>query len=235
MAKVHGNKGLILDAAGELSVDRMGVWSGACRFKIPIGRFDLVPLLNSMHPHANFCLAERQRVNFTPGLWTVYIDYAGANVEETEPVYELSPGTGNEPIETHDKFVSTLAGTASSPKNGAVFVNGDGEKTTDNELGVFDRFSHTVSGGAFNPFSGVKEYITANNTVWTKSWTRKNAPSAGTRIIKIAEPDGPNPSYGGKYNWLEMPTSYVKRGGAYACETRWLLSGRAGWNTEIYS
>lgn len=233
MAGRFGNNGLILEAAGELSVDRMGIWSGACRFKIPPNRFDLVPSMNSAHPHANFCLAERQRVSFTPGFWTVFIDYAGCVDEETEPVYELSPGTGNEPIETHDKFVSDIAGKPSDPKNGAVFVNANGDRTTSDLLGVFDRFSHTID-GLRSPFSGVTDYISANNTVWTKSWTSKSAPSASSRIVKIATPDGPNPDYGGSYNWLEMPTSYTKRGGAYSCQTRWLLSGRAGWNEVIY-
>jgi hypothetical protein len=35
MAAYFGNDGLILEAAGELSADRYGLWGGAVRYKIP--------------------------------------------------------------------------------------------------------------------------------------------------------------------------------------------------------
>jgi hypothetical protein len=71
---------------------------------------DLVPSLDSVHPHANFRLAERQRVIFAPGHWRVPGDYAGAEAEEPDPVFEFSPGTGTKPIGTHPDFVSVPGG-----------------------------------------------------------------------------------------------------------------------------
>lgn len=234
MADIFGNDGLVLEAAGELSADRYGLWGGACRYKIPPGRLDLVPAINSPHPHASFCLAERQRVVFTPGLWTVLVDYTGALVEETEPVYEFSPGTGTEPIETHPDFLTALGGRPSAPLNGAVFLDEMGYPTSDDKLGVFDRFRTFAADGGLSDMAGVSGYITANNSIWTKSWTRRAAPPAGSNFVKIDNPDGPNPNFGGDYNWLFLGTSYTKRGGAYACVSRWMLSGRNGWKEPIY-
>jgi hypothetical protein len=233
MAHYFGNDGLILEAAGELVTDRYGLWSGACRYKVPVGRLDLVPALNSAHPHANFCLAERQRVVFSPGHWNVMVDYAGAQADDTEPVFEFNHGTGTEPIETHPNFVSLLGGKPSAPLNGAIFVDRDGEITADDARGVFDRF-RPVLAGVLNELAGASGFITATNSIWSKSWTRKTAPSAGSNIVRIDEPAGNAPSFGGAYNWLFLGTSYTKRGGAYACVSRWMLSGRRGWSQKIY-
>ena len=234
MAAYFGNDGLILEAAGELSADRYGMWGGACRFKIPPGRLDLVPSLNSPHPHANFCLAERQRVVFSPGHWTALVDYTGTLAEETDPVYEFNPGTGTEPIETHPDFLTVLGGKPSGPLYGAIFLDETGYPTSDDKLGVFARFRMVTDAGVANPLAGVSSYITANKSIWSKSWTRRSAPSAAGNIVRIDTPDGPNPDFGGSYNWLFLGTSYTKRGGAYACVSRWMLSGRRGWQETVY-
>jgi hypothetical protein len=180
-------------------------------------------------------VAERFRIVFTPGLWELYVDYVGGNVEESEPFYELSPGTGNEPIETHKDFVSEIAGKPSNAKNGAIFRNPEtGEITTDDTPGMwqFDRFSVLKSDGTLNDFAGQEAYICQNNTVWTKSWVRRSAPPA--KKIRIEAPDGPNPDYGGDTNWLCMPVAYTKRGNVFSCAARWIASGPRGWNPTVY-
>lgn len=228
MASVlHGDDGLVLRAAGDISADRNGLWAGSCLFSFPAGKIDLVPAINSLHPHVGFLIAERFRVVFEPGLWKVYVDYVGCNVDASEPQYELTPGTGNEPIQIHDRFESVLAGKPSAPLNGAIFRDSiSGEVTHDDDLGEFDRFA------ADSPYAGLESFIAQNNTVWSKSWTQRSKPASTP--VRISNPSGPAPDYGGSYNWLEFPVAYTKRGNVYSCTQRWMSSGPKGWNTVVY-
>lgn len=233
MAGKFGNGGLVLNSAGEITADRNGLWSGGCQFSFPAGRLDLMPGVGTQHPYANFLVAERFRLVFSPGLWRLSVEYVGSNVDSSEPQYELSPGTGNEPIETHERFLSHLAGKPSAPLNGAIFRDLEtGFETSDDVLGQFERFRVILEGGGLNPLAGLEQYITQNNTVWTKTWTQRSAPSSGG--VRIAAPDGPAPAYGGASNWLEMPVAYTKRGNVYSCAARWIASGKRGWNSLVY-
>jgi hypothetical protein len=232
MAQLHGNSGLILDASGELSSDRYGLWTGRCRFRFPPKKWELLPAGLAPHPHAPWALAEKQTVSFTPGLWTLTVEYAGTPVESSEPVYESRRGTGQEPIETHPKFVSHIAGTPSSPLNGALFVDEEGLPTADNQRGIFRGFRLIVDGGR-NPYAGLNAYLAVNNTIWSKSWTQKKKPSQSA-VGKISSPDGPQPGYPGGVNWISLGVDYTLRGGAFACNAQWLGSGPGGWNDVVY-
>jgi hypothetical protein len=53
-------------------------------------------------------------------------------------------------------------------------------------------------------------------------------------VGKIDNPEGPAPNYAGR-NWLFGGLSYVRQGGIFEITKVWLLSGRGGWNAEIYS
>lgn len=228
---------LILEAAGEITVDRNGLWSGSARFRFLPEEVGLVPTPGTQNPYLWFLLAERSRIIMTPGLWTAVVEYAGIQEDVSEAQYELSPGVGMDPIETHDKFASSLAGTPSAPKPGAVFVDPKtGIVTKDNTPGKyrFEEFAPILADGSKNPLGGVKGYYVANNTVWTKSWTQKAKPSGATRTLMITSSPPGNPPQFGSCNWLEHPVAYVKRGGAYSCVQRWLLSDENGWNQLIY-
>lgn len=221
-----------------MEVDRAGLWTATCMWTVPVDRLDLVPKLGSPHPRAVFLAMEKMRLKFTPGLWKIFTSYAGVQDEISEPVYELNPGVGNEPIQTHKDFVKTLAGTPRRPLNGAVFVDPQtGLVTKDDTPGKFEfsRFSVLHPKGQQNPFAGLESYLEANNTVWVKSWTRRLKPAVSGRALKIvADPPGQPGSFPG-HDWLEFPPTFVKRGGAYACQQQWLLSGPKGWLKPVYS
>jgi len=230
----YGTEGLVLESSGEVTVDRNGLWAGSCRFKVPVDRSDLLPVPGDPHPLLSFMLAERTRLVMAPGLWIGVVEYAGANADSI-PQYELNPGVGTEPIETNPDFID-FAGTPASPLNGARWINPETNKLTKSMVPgtfEFDKFCSYLGSGAKNPWSGTTGFLEANNTVWQKSWTSKSKPSPGHALV-IAQPHGDAPDYGGNYNWLEHPVAYTKRGGAYACTQRWLLSGRRGWNHAIY-
>lgn len=232
---LHGNDGLVLSSAGEITATKAGLWTGSCLYSLPADRIDLIPNVGAVHPYASFLVAESFRLVFAPGLWKLYVEYAGANRDVSEPTYDLSPGTGNDPIETHSRFLSHLAGKPSAPKNGAIFRNPEtGEVTKEDEPGAyqFDRFSVLLAGGNLNPYAGLESYICQNNTVWTKSWTQRSAPTS--HPVRIGAPDGPAPNYGGDTNWLELPVAYTKRGNVFSCVAQWLASGPRGWNPVVY-
>lgn len=237
MARIFGKNDIILEHSGEIVVNATGLWTGSARFRFPKGAWDKAPRKKSAHPMAPFLLAETVRIVFTPGLWTAVADYAGIGPDgdPSEPVYELSPGVGTEPIETHKDFSSVLAGTPAEPLNGAMFVDPQtGWPTKSTELGKYEflKFAEAV-GDVPSPMAGVKSFLDPNNTFWIKRWTQKAKP-AGNNVMAVEEPEGPCPSFGGGYNWLAFPLSMQGRGGAWACEKRWMLSGRKGWNAMVY-
>lgn len=234
-----GDTGLIRGAAGELTTDRKGLVTGRMSYKVRPGQWADMPVIGSRHPYASFCVMERRQVRFDPGFWVVLADYVGCEVNETEPVYDFSPGVGSEPLEITKNFVSEIAGKPSAPLNGAIFLDEEGSLTKDDKRGVFDRFKILKADGTANPWAGAENFLTMNNGVWSKSWVSRVKPSgiAGSeKPLKIvSSPPGPNPSFGGSYNWLEFPPAYSVRGGVYDNRQSWLLSGSKGWNTVIYS
>lgn len=233
----HGKPGLHLQSGGELTTDKKGLVTGRLFYKVVPGRWDLMPRVGSGHPLAPFAGVEKRTVRFTPGFWQVFCDYAGCETEESEPVYDFNPGVGNEPIETIDNFVSQVAGKPSAPINGAIFRDpSTGNITTDDEVGMFDRFTTTRDGEA-NPWAGLVEYLAANNTSYLKSWTQRSKPGGASRPLEVVnEPPGNAPTFdGANYNWLKFPVAYSKRGFAYECRQMWLLSGPKGWNRVVYN
>jgi len=231
--KVHGNSDLILEASGELTIDKSGLWTGTCVFNFPAGEVKLIPAQGAKHPYVGFLHVDRRRIVMSPGLWKVYVDYAGMedDRDETEPTYEFSPGTGTEQIETHPDFYTIIAGPPSGPNPHTKPIYRDpvtGYISTDNATAEFDRFS--LSG----TLAGVESYIVQNNTIWTKTWVRKSKPV--TDPIKIVDkpPGADAPDYGGNYNWLELPLRYSLRGIVYSCSQSWQCSGPKGWHPLVY-
>jgi hypothetical protein len=232
--KYFGKAGFVLASAGELTTDRKGLVSGRLMGTVQPNRWADMPRIGSAHPYATFCTMERRNVKFTAGYWQVYCDYVGCEVDESEPVWDFNPGTGNEPIETIDNFME-IAGTASAPVNDAIWRDENGVKTTDNTKGIFDRFKIFKADGSLNPWAGVSEYLAVNNSILTKSWTRKSKPADSGRPLKIdTPPAGHAPAFAENYTWLKFPAAYTERGKVFDCRQQWMLSGPKGWNGMIY-
>lgn len=234
-----GKDGLIQGSAGELTTDRKGLVTGRMTYKVKPGRWADMPSINSVHPLASFCTMERRQVRFDPGWWVVLCDYVGCEVEETEPTYDFNPGVGSEPLEILPNFVTDIAGKPSAPLNGAIFLDEEGNLTEDDTKGVFDRFRVLKADGSPNPWAGAESFLTMNNGVYTKSWVSRKKPSGLTGAEKpltiVTSPPGPEPNFGGNYNWLRFPPAYTKRGGIYDNRQSWLASGPKGFNTVIYN
>ena len=232
--RVYGGGGRVWTAGGEISADRAGLWTASAECYFDAGEWSQAPKVGDAHPLAPFLLAEKVRVITLPGRWKAVVDFAGIEAEYSNPVYDLDPGTGTEPIETHRDFIEVLAGTPANPLNGAVFLDKNGNVSKSMEPGVarFDHFAAFID-GAKNPFGGDTGFLEANNTFWIKSWTSKSRPIS-SNCLSIGTPDGDPPDFGGKYNWLIFPIAMTERGGAWSCQQRSMLSGRNGWNPLIY-
>jgi len=228
----HGKDGLILKHSGDIVQDIYGEESGTCVFQVPPQMWNLMPGLKYPHPYADHLLFERRKVRFTPGFWLVSVDFRGV-LGDPEPQYELVYGSGREPIESHPKFETDIAGKPSEPKNGAIFVDAQGDVTRDDDLGVFERFLIKNPDIPDLSFGGMDGYVDMNNITWTKTWVTEEMETTGGKVV-IEEPEGNPPTFSGR-DWLYLGLSSTGvRGNSARNRKSWRLSGPGGWNSIVY-
>ncbi len=212
------------------TIDRFGVDVLTRVEEIPSDRFPLL-LRSKYSAHPRFSAMGVSKVSWTSGkhgkFYRVTYTYEGFLLSLPEAVYTLDTSLSEEPIELHPDFAD-FAGTPSNPLNGAVFIDPDTQKiTTDDARGVFREFMVTDSKG------GVESYLSPGAT-WNETYFSLTRPSDLGSLGEIDSPSGPNPSIGSGRNWLYSGASYTRRGGIYEIRKTWLLSGRAGWDSDIY-
>lgn len=232
--KSTGRNDLIRQVDERFETDSFGVDMVALRVKIPDASFPnqvLAPFAS--HPRfTNMVLARRSGARSTPGWWDVNYTFEGFLFDMPEPVYELAGSLDQEPIQAHPDFVSKIAGSPASPLNGAIFVAPEtGLPTTDNAVGVFREFKATIE-GAVNKKGGIESYLVPG-AEWKVTEFSGSPPSSLRNLGKIDSPQGPSPGLSGR-NWLAWSQSYVRRGGIFQITSTWKLSGRNGWDSDIY-
>ena len=193
---------------------------------------------------------------------TIYGDFAGAQstkkgdvasgsatykTTSDEVVYTMKFTTTSEPIDTHPDF-EKIGGNGENPRNAAVFE-------TD---GSFRKFAHKLSdqdivwgdarnakggigvAGDQNWYAGVSSYLEASG-VWTKSFKSDRLPTLDG-LGRISTPDGEPPEVDGR-NWLYTGFSATFTSPAKGDVNRkikgdismeWMMSGRRGWDKDIY-
>lgn len=228
-----GNRGLIIEELGELSTDLYGLSTCTMTAKCPWGRLDLVPPLFSYHPVFTYLNVERQRIRIKDGFLWINLEYAGV-AGTTQPIFELSLGLGSEPIETHPKFGSQIAGSPSFPLNGAIFRDpSTGQITDDDSIGVFDTFTARL-GGSENQFAGIRAFLDFSQATWRMRYYSTARPVDISSLGKIVYPEGPAPGLGGSRNWIYQGLTYEQRGIVFGVCKEWKASGYRGWNQIIY-
>lgn len=235
-AEVRGIKTqVIVQSEEDGTLDRYGVDVLTRVEEIPADRFpQLLRSKYSVHPR--FTSMGVSKITWRKGVagkfYRVTYVYEGFLNSIPEPVYVLDASLSEEPIELHPDFTS-IAGTPESPLNGAVFIDPDtGKITTDNAKGVFREFMATVDGSA-NLKAGIESYLSANAR-WSEISFSKTRPSDLGSLGSIDNPSGSNPSFGVR-TWLYDGVSYEQRGAIFQIRKSWLLSGRTGWDEDIYS
>lgn len=230
---IYGNDQFMIEDPGDVHTDLYGLESCTAVFKMPQDRFDLVPPMFAYHPLFTYLNMERRRLAITPGYLIVTGEFVGIPGGQTTPIYEIAVGLADEPIETHPKFVTDIGGTPSSPKNGAVFLDPDGDISTDDAIGRFAYFSHMV-GGTLNTFAGIDSYLAADQISFRQKFYATFRPNLTQQVGFINFPQGPAPPVSGP-NWLLISCTYEQRGNIFFICNEWRNSGRRGWNTTIYA
>lgn len=235
-AQVSGVKtSAILQTEESVEMDRFGVDVVTRVEEIPVAQFPaLLRSKYSVHPVFTSMGMEKRSAskNRHGKFWRVTYTYVGFLLDLPDPVYTLSSALSEEPIQLHPDF-ATIAGTPSAPLNGAVFVDPDTEKvTTDNAKGVFREFRATISGAA-NLKAGVEAFLSPGAT-WQETSFSATRPADLGSLGQIDSPSGTQPTFGSGRNWIYSAAEYTRRGGIYEIRKTWLLSGRNGWDSDIY-
>jgi len=170
-----------------------------------------------------------------------------------EVVYTMKYNTSSEPIDTHPDF-QKFAGDGDNPLHGAQFEpNGAfrkfAHKLSKDELEALDidggfpvrnAKGQAAAEGDQNWFSGVSSYLESSG-VWTKRFKSNRTPTL-EGLGKISTPDGYCPVIEGR-NWLYTGFTASFTSPAKADKNRtikgdismeWTLSGRRGWDKDIY-
>jgi len=223
-----GSTNVVTQISESFETDRFGVDTIEQVVKIPNNKFPSQMLSEfATHPdYGNMELTRRRGTRTEPGWWTVNYTFEGFLFTLPSPVYELTTSLSQEPIQTHPDFETTIAGTPASPKNGAIFVDPDTGWISEKTNAVFKEFSASDAKG------GIDSYLVPG-AEWVETKFQRSRPSGIRDVGTIDEPNGPNPSVSGR-DWLAWSESYVRRGSIYQLRSAWKLSGRNGWDEDIY-
>lgn len=222
---------LILNEPGTLNTDRFGLDTATAQWKTGRDDFGYAPELGSQHPIWSWLYMEKRRLEISQGFLIITGEYVGITGGRTQSIWEACYASSEEDIQTHPDFTTTLAGTASNVKHGAIFVDIENPNriSTSDDRGVFTEF-RTIVGGSRNLFAGIRAYLSPQVTV-RETWMSTSRVSA-IDVGKISVP-GQAPLIQG--NWLKTGASFTQRGRVYANSQEWRSSGRNLWNTDIYS
>jgi len=225
-----GQRTVVNQISERFETDRFGVDSIEMTVEIPDILFpDQVLVDFAPHPRfSSMALVRKTGQRGKPGWWTVNYVFEGFLLEIPEPIYELTTSLSQEPIQTHEDF-ETIAGTPDNPLNGSVFVDPDTGFKSAKSNAIWKEFAFK---GSANPKAGVTSYMSPG-AEWRETKFQTKRPTSLRDVGTIESPSGPNPSVSGR-NWLAWAESYVRRGHIYQVTSIWKLSGRNGWDEEIY-
>lgn len=138
-----------LSDVSSIITDRYGISTGSATFKVRTVNAEAYIGWGGNHPHADWMKRERTILNFKPGFAEIVVEYVGIPNQYTDPVVDYIDTASQEPIATHPKFTSDLAGTPDNPLNNAYF---------DPDSGAFDHF------GSGTELTGVVDYLSGQVT-----------------------------------------------------------------------
>jgi hypothetical protein len=199
-----------------------GTITGQVRYKCDASvALALRPRVGSPHPDFSGARCHKSVVTrMENGIAEIVSDYLGIESDPTPPRIEFVGGTGEEPIDTHEKFVTKLGGKKGAPLNLAQF---------DPETGEFIGFPPEAP----NDLGGVRGYLVPSCTVRVTFFT-SNAQWGLYSLGEIARPPGNIPKPPGSRNWLKVNWARRDFGLIYQITEEYLASGKRGWNRLIY-
>lgn len=238
---------LLEDVPATIEFDDKGIAGATLNYQVD---WDYAPaLIAHLFVHPDFPWLVRKSANITreeAWLARCSITFEGVppveNGEENgRPEYSLEGTTSSEPIETHHRFESKIAGKPSDPRNGAVFVDiATGNVTTSDTNYKFKEFG-VVTPMPDHPKAGIKSYE-EKSLVYTetRTYSHSNLNTVALNMNKLGEIDTPPsssilPTTTTGRNWILASCSVVKVGNGMKVTRSWKLSGRKGHDPDIYS
>jgi hypothetical protein len=221
-----GTSQTIQQVSERFETDRFGIDTVELVVKIPDNLFPS-QVLSDFAPHprfSNMLLSRRSGSRNEPGYMTVSYLFEGFLLSIPEPTYELTTSLTVEPIQTHPDF-ATFAGTPAAPLNGSLFVDPETGWESSKTNAVWKEFVGSSK-------AGIDSYLVPG-AEWRETKFQTNEPTGIRDVGTIDSPDGPAPSVSGR-DWLAWAESYIRRGAVYQVATVWKLSGRNGWDSDIY-
>jgi hypothetical protein len=231
--KVKGNQvnGLIRQTGDTVTQLPDGTWQAEaiyiCRWA---NLMQLAPKRNAAaHPDfpgflCNSCRVTRLKPGIMAELRVGYRGFLGTNWSTDYGTQELVSGTSEQPIETHPLFSDQIAGVPSNPLNGALFVDENGNKTTDDTKGIFKGFT------ALSDYAGLNSFL-CPSTVYRKTTPYGSFPGSVSDVGYISSAPV---SGGGNRNWLLSSRTCSQSGGVFSVSEERMLSGPDGWDPIIY-
>lgn len=236
---------LIESPENDIEFDGVGIVSATlyftCRWDVSVA---LVRGLN-VHPDFSFLRRKKASVSRMEGkLAKVKVTYEGidpSSGDEDNPeskTYALEGSTVREPIETHPKF-KVMAGTSNDTRNenfDAIWAK-EGEAQAE----VFKKFGTNET--ALNQEhikAGVKNFLSPSVVYTeTRTYSRLAEEDIAVQLNNIGKIDVPPdsdvlPIVNPERNWLLLSANVVEIGTGIKVTRKWKMSGRRGWDNDIY-
>lgn len=240
-AQRYNDDALVRTHELELVRDDKGLWSGSQIYYCAADRLStLMPARGSAHPEYSWLTAEGARVTGEEGGWMkIQVDYTGMlgsgtgdDEDDNPPTYTMSLALSEEPLESHPRYDTLtdddVQDAVTLAKNPA--TDADGKPVPADTTGwavlkveLYDRIRR-----GFDSFRDPK-------VTWRKDWVSNTRPSNLNDVGNIATPGGSPPSPASGRNWLSAGLESRERGGVFENSETFELSGRGGWNEDIYA
>jgi hypothetical protein len=156
---------------------------------------------------------------------------AKPDAEDGGATYELDATHAQNPIQSHPKFddLKKKFGWTQLEDGSTGFP----KKLPDQN---FSGWTGEPRAGGDSPMYGVTQWLDVG-VVWRKTWAEEGGSSTDyiRNLGRIDSPEGPAPAASGGRNWLLTSVRERFRGRSVEITKEWTLSGRGGWQPEIYS
>jgi len=183
---------------------------------------------------SGFALTGVQAKRTPGGNWEWELNFEGGqtvqvgeqNTEE-QAVYSLDTSDSESPITSHPDWLKIKEKYKGDVKEGVIEFKD--ELPTEN----------SDTGSKKNPMFKVDSYLSFG-AVWSKTYVTKTLPGNLFDGIESVVANVPQPKYiklpklGRGRNWLKRVPSIRVRGTVLEITERYLLSGRGGWNRDVY-
>lgn len=242
MSTFHG-RGLEKKFGLKLSRDKMGLWTGTQVYtclRSELAR--LVPGQGTEHEDFPFLTVDEIEAveGLEGGIIKIVAKYAGAlglqddegPAAENVPEYNLEVTTSDEPLATHPKYAELDSQDRAEAVELATNPPMEDDKETLKEIDTSDWADNKIE--LYEKIRSGVEAFRDPKVVWSKRWVSEELPANLNKTGEIDEPGGPEPDVAANRNWLYLGARTRIRGKVYEIEESWELSGRGGWDDDLY-